>query len=142
MAKIKINPQVQQVFDTYPSNFRKKLLALRDIIIECAEELNVVQEVEETLKWGEPSYLVDRGSTIRIGWKQKKPEHYSIFFKCTSKLVPTFRKLYKDKFDIIGDRELAFKVNDDIHRDDLKQCIKAALQYHQVKHLPNLGISE
>lgn len=142
MSKLKINsnPEVSKVFNTYPSDFKKKLLELRELIIESAEELNTIDELEETLKWGEPSYLVNKGSTIRIAWKEKQPKKYSIFFKCTSKLVPTFKRLYSDKFEIIGDREISFGINDNIHKEILKKCIKAALQYHKVKHLPNLGI--
>lgn len=72
-VKIKSSPEVQEVFKTYPARFRKKLLALRALIIESAEELPEVKEIEETLKWGEPSYLVEKGSTVRIAWKEKKP---------------------------------------------------------------------
>ena len=38
---------------------RKKLLHLRQIILDTASETEGVNELEETLKWGEPSYLTE-----------------------------------------------------------------------------------
>ena len=56
------------------------------------------EKLEETLKWGEPSYLTKYGSTVRMDWKEKNPEQFAVYFKCTSALVPTFKTIYKDKF--------------------------------------------
>ncbi len=50
------NPAVADVFNNYPPEMRKKLLFLRALIFETAAELDV-GEIEETLKWGEPSYI-------------------------------------------------------------------------------------
>ena len=85
--QIKKNPAVQQVFQNYPPEIRKKLNDLRTLILETAAEIDSILIIEETLKWGEPSYLVKKGSTIRIDWKEKNPNQYAIYFKCTSKLV-------------------------------------------------------
>ena len=65
-------------------------------------------ELEETLKWGEPSYLVKKGSTIRMDWKVKTPDQYAMYFKCTSKLVPTFRELFGDLFKYEKNRAILF----------------------------------
>jgi hypothetical protein len=99
-----------------------------------------VKELEETLKWGEPSYISKHGSTIRIDWKEKAPDQVSIFFKCTSKLVPTFRKIYPDIFKYEGNREIKFDLEEALPKQELKQCLKAALLYHKVKGKENLGI--
>jgi len=96
--------------------------------------------MEETLKWGEPSYLVKGGSTIRIDWKLKTPNQYAMYFKCTSALVPTFRMVYKGLFTFEGSRAITFQMDERIPKKELKSCIKAALRYHKVKHLPTLGI--
>ena len=45
---------------------------------------DLLKELEETLKWGEPSYLVKKGSTIRMDWKSKAPNQYAMYFKCTN----------------------------------------------------------
>ncbi|MCW5878308.1 MAG: DUF1801 domain-containing protein [Anaerolineales bacterium] len=73
--KIHTQPEVEAVFRRYPDFAREKLLELRDIILEAAGEIEEIQEVEETLKWGEPSYLVKTGSTVRIDWKEKPPSN-------------------------------------------------------------------
>lgn len=139
--KIRTNPQVNEVFDNYPDLVRDKILNLRRIIIETAHETEGISNLEETLKWGEPSYLSKHGSTIRIDWKDKTPDQYAIYFKCTSKLVPTFKLLFNNTFTYEGNRAVIFQLEDKIPETELKKCIRAALLYHKVKHLPALGIS-
>lgn len=136
--KIKRNPKVAEVFDKYPEGYQEKLNTLRQLIIETAEEIGL-SDLEETLKWGEPSYLAKKGSTIRIDWKKKKPEQYAIYFKCTSKLVETFRTVYGETFNYENNRALLFTLEDKVPEKELKHCISMALQYHKVKHLPLLG---
>jgi len=138
--QIQINQEVEAVFNKYPQTVQKKVLNLRKLIIETAKDTEEITNLEETLKWGEPSYLVKKGSTIRIDWKEKTPDQYAIYFKCTSKLVPTFKLVYKDFFKFEGNRAIIFQMNDTIPEIELKNCIKAALTYHKIKHLPNLGL--
>lgn len=140
--RIQENPKVNILLKSYPSKVQKKLLALRKLILETAASAKEIDSIEETLKWGEPSYLTKIGSTVRFDWKKAKPEQYAIYFKCTSKLVPTFRKLYKNDFVFEGNRAIVFKMDGKIPTAKLKQCIKAALCYHRVKELPNLGINK
>jgi len=138
--KLKTNPEVEVVFANYPDNVRTKILELRDLILETAKELPEVTILEETLKWGEPSYLTKNGSTLRMDWKSNKPDQYSMYFKCTSRLVETFRKVFKDNFHFEGNRAIVFQMEDKIPKKELKECIKATLIYHKVKQLPTLGI--
>ena len=56
MSKIE-NPAVARVFDRYPEPRRKKLIRLRQLVLDAASETEGVETLEETLKWGEPSYL-------------------------------------------------------------------------------------
>lgn len=138
--QIETNPEVKLVFDNYPDFVREKMLNLRRLIIETAGEIETITNLEETLKWGEPSYLVKKGSTIRIDWKEKKPDQYAIYFKCTSKLVPTFKEKYSDLFKFEGNRAIVFQMDDKLPEMALKNCIGAGLTYHSVKHLPRLGL--
>ncbi len=138
--QINTNPKVKPVFNNYPDLVQDKLLNLRNLIIETANEIEEITALEETLKWGEPSYLTKYGSTIRIDWKSKTPNHYAMYFKCTSKLVPTFKMIYKNTFKFEGSRAIIFNLDDKIPSEELKYCIKAALTYHKVKHLPILGM--
>lgn len=63
-------PEVDSVFRSYPDTIRGKLLFLRELIYETAQEVDGVGALEETLKWSEPAYLAKGGGTIRIGWKK------------------------------------------------------------------------
>lgn len=138
--QIQSNPEVELVFNNYPDSVRNKMLALRKLVIETTKEIDGITKLEETLKWGEPSYLAKNGSTLRMDWKSKKPDQYAMYFKCTSRLVETFKLVYKDIFVYEGNRAVVFKIEDKIPKDELKSCIKATLTYHKVKHLPTLGI--
>ncbi|WP_299251983.1 DUF1801 domain-containing protein [uncultured Aquimarina sp.] len=138
--QIKTNPKVESVYNNYTDIVRKKIINLRNLIIETAEETEGITSLEETLKWGEPSFLTKKGSTIRIDWKKGKPNQYAMYFQCTSKLVTTFRVLYKNTFQFEGNRAIIFSMNSNIPKKELKNCITAALTYHKVKHLPTLGI--
>ncbi|WP_103070380.1 DUF1801 domain-containing protein [Aquimarina sediminis] len=133
------NPKVTDVFNNYPQDVQPQLLHLRELILGVATEIEGLNKLEETLKWGEPSYLTKYGSTVRIDWKEKSPEQFAIYFKCTSKLVPTFRTIYKDIFEFEGNRAIIFKLTSKIPENELKHCISLALRYHKVKHLPLLG---
>ena len=133
------DPKVAIVFSNYPNSVKQQLLYLRNLVINVASEIDGLEKLEETLKWGEPSYLTKKGSTVRMDWKAKTPNQFAIYFKCTSKLVPTFKTIYKDKFNFEGNRAIVFKLNDTIPETELKQCISMALRYHSVKHLPLLG---
>ena len=137
--KITTNPKVETKFNDYPEAIREKLTNLRRIILETANEIDSINELEETLKWGEPSYLVKKGSTIRIDWKKKNPDQYAVYFKCTSKLVLTFKEVYGNIFQYENNRAILFKMDEVISEKELKHCISLALTYHKVKHLPLLG---
>lgn len=138
--EVKSDPAVELVFAQYPDAMRKKMLGLRALVIETASEIEGIRELEETLKWGEPSYLTKYGSTLRMDWKSKNPGQYAMYFKCTSRLVETFRTVFGHEFMYEGNRAIIFKMDDKIPTKSLKLCIRAALTYHKVKALPTLGI--
>ena len=142
MTKLKINsdPRVEPVFNKHPKEINEKLSYLRQLIIETASETEAIKELEETLKWGEPSYLTKKGSTIRLSRRKAAGDEYAIYFKCTSKLVPTFREVFGETFKYENNRAIVFKLEDTVPVEDLKRCIGAGLSYHSVKHLPKLGL--
>ena len=133
------NEAVESVFENYPNEIHPKMMDLRQLIINTAYETEGVSALEETLKWGEPSYLTKGGSTIRIDWKPAKPDEYALYFNCKSKLVDTFEELYRQELTFDGNRAIVLKISDDIPNNELKHCIALALTYHRVKHLPLLG---
>lgn len=137
---LKTNPKVDEVFANYPDKVRNKMQYLRALVIETAEETDGIDELEETLKWGEPSFITKNGSTLRMDWKEKIPNQYAMYFHCTSRLVHTFRMVFDHKFQYEGNRAIVFQLNQKIPELELKECIKASLTYHNVKHLITLGI--
>ena len=141
MKKLIINksPEVESKFQSYPKEIKSKLSYLRKLILEVATEIDSIEEIEETLKWGEPSYLVKGGSTIRIDWKTKTPNQYAMYFKCTSKLVGTFREVYSDTFKYEKTRAILFNLEDEVPKAALKDCIGLALKYHSIKQMTRLG---
>lgn len=133
------NANVTRVFEGYPKHIQARMMSLRQLIAQTASENESVGEIEETLKWGEPSYLSCNGSTIRMGWKNARPDEYAMYFHCQTKLVDTFRELYRDKLSFEGNRAIVFNANDDVPVDELKHCVLLALTYHDRKHLSLLG---
>lgn len=138
--KLTTDERVTAVFEGYPADVKKHMLNLRSLVIDVAENLESVIEMEETLKWGEPSYITKFGSTVRMDWKPKAPESYALYFSCSTKLVDTFRAIYQDTFRYEGKRALVFQIQEELPKLELRQCIALALTYHKVKHLPLLGI--
>lgn len=127
------NAEVAAVFERYPERMREKLMFLRQLIIETAATTEGVGALEETLKWGEPSYLTPQtksGSTVRIDWKEKNGNEYAIYFKCTTTLVESFREKYPTEFRYGGNRSIIFNEADEVPAEALKDCIAMALTYH------------
>ncbi len=137
---LKTDPRVNEVFANYPDFVRDKLQYLRELVIETAEETESITIMEETLKWGEPSFITKNGSTLRMDWKEKTPNQYAMYFQCTSRLVDTFRLVFDNKFQFDGKRAIVFQLNQKIPELELKECIKASLIYHNVKEQITLGI--
>ncbi|NND70559.1 MAG: DUF1801 domain-containing protein [Rhodothermales bacterium] len=127
------NDDVKAKFASYPPTLRKRLFALRRLIIDTAATTEGVGPIEEALRWGEPSYLTTQtksGSTIRIGIVKGADDMYAIFFNCNTTLVETFRQIYPDLFNFSGNRAIHFHVDDTVPEDELRHCIALAQCYH------------
>lgn len=136
--KLISDPRVKDVFNNYPKGVLPKMMYLRSLILNTAEALNL-DTLEETLKWGEPSYIAKKGSTLRMDWKKKTPDQYAMYFKCTSLLVKSFIEIHGDRFKYENHRAILFRIDDEVPEKELKSCIAMTLNYHNVKHLPLLG---
>src|SRR5690606_28656645 len=113
MAKlvVKSNPKVEDIFANYPDPVRNKMRFLRGLVIETAEETEGIDDLEETLKWGEPSFITKNGSTLRMDWKEKSPDQYAMYFQCTSRLVNTSRMIFDRKFQYKENGAIIFQQN-------------------------------
>ncbi len=139
MNQIK-NQDVAEKYESYPIHVKEKLLFLRYLILEVALEANITAGIEETLKWGEPSYVSKTGSTVRINWKSSTPTKYMMYFNCKTKLIDTFKEVYGAQFEFEGNRAIVFNIHDEPLVEELKNCILLSLNYHKIKHLPLLGL--
>jgi len=127
------NSEVEAVFNTYDKEVREKLLGLRQLIYATAAETTGVGNLEETLKWGQPSYLTctpKSGSTIRIDAIKSTTEQYAMYFHCQTTLVETFREIYPHALAYEGNRAIVFNVNEKTPQKPLQHCIALALTYH------------
>lgn len=125
---------VASKFEAYPPKMRRKMMALRRLILETAAATCDVGEIEETLKWGEPAYVTSQtgsGSTVRIDWKKAKPRQYAMYFNCQTNLVETFRTLFPRDFKYEGNRAIVFDEDEVVSVRALEFCIVAALTYHR-----------
>jgi len=133
-----LTPEIKDKFSTYPAEAQRQLEAVRRLILAVAEE-NDLGAVEETLKWGEASYLVKGGTTIRMDWKSKDPDSIKVYFHCQTRLVETFREIYRDEFEYEGKRAIVVPLNATLKEGPLGRCLQMALKYHSLKHRPLLG---
>jgi hypothetical protein len=126
---------VEAVFGAYPSPVRSKLLALRRLILDTADATEGVGTLEETLKWGQPSYLTTEsksGSTIRIDQVKAEAGRYAVYFHCQTNLVETFRELYPG-LRYGGNRSILLDAGEKLPEKALRHCIALALTYHARK---------
>jgi hypothetical protein len=127
------DPSVAAVFSAYPKPLQARLLALRRLILDTAKATQGVGALEETLKWGQPSYLTTEtksGSTVRIDQLKSPANRYAVFFHCQTDLVETFRELYPTELSYGGNRSILLDAEDAIPEAALRHCVALALTYH------------
>jgi hypothetical protein len=126
------DPAVDAVFSAYPKPVKTRLLALRRLILDTAKTTKGVGTLQETLKWGQPSYLTAEtksGSTIRIDRVKSAANQYAVYFHCQTDLVATFRELYPE-LSYGGNRSILLNAEDEISEPALRHCVALALTYH------------
>ena len=126
------NLAVEAVFDAYPTPVKAKLLALRRLILDTASTTKGVGALQETLKWGQPSYLTTEtksGSTVRIDRIKSGADQYAVYFHCQTDLVATFRELYPE-LSYGGNRSIILTAQKKLPEAALRHCVALALTYH------------
>jgi hypothetical protein len=126
------DPAVDAVFNAYPKPIKARLLALRRLIFDTAKTTRGVGVLQETLKWGQPSYLTTEtksGSTIRIDQVKSAANQYAVYFHCQTDLVETFREIYPE-LNYGGNRSILLNAQDDLPEPPLRHCVALALTYH------------
>jgi hypothetical protein len=124
-------PAVAEKFANYPPATRDQMLALRRLVLETAAATPGVGRIEETLKWGQPSYLTPEsgsGTTVRID--AYRDGGVAMFVNCQTSLVETYRELYP-QLEYEGVRAVVMRGA--IDEPALRHCIGLALTYHKRK---------
>lgn len=130
------NAEVAAVFDAYPKAIRMKLMFLRQLIFEVASRTDGVGALEETLRWGQPSYLTTQtksGSLVRIDQIKTQKGKYAVYFHCQTTLLDTFKEMYQGQFEFGGNRSIVFSTKDKVPINALRTCVAMALTYHRNK---------
>ena len=126
-----MDSNVDSVFQNYPLKARQKLLKIRGHILSTAAEFEL-GDIEETLKWGEPSYVTHSpktGTTIRLSQLKSSEKEYGLFVHCQTTLIEEFRVAYPDlRYD--KNRGLLFDSQQPIQSKVIKQFIYLALTHH------------
>jgi len=127
-----MNSVFQKRFQSYPEHIRPKMEYLRELILHVAASDDSIGELQETLKWGEPSFLTNAsksGTTIRIDWKPKKPKQYAIYLSCQTNLIDTYKTIFPE-LNYEGNRAIIFTVDQVIPEQEIRACVSMALKYH------------
>ena len=106
-------------------------MTIRELIFDVAAETDGVGVIEETLKWGQPSYLTTEtksGSTLRLGAPREGGA--AIYAHCQTTIISDFKGLFPDAFTFEGNRAVRFSADDDLNPGALSLLIKSALTYH------------
>ena len=129
------NPEVKEKFNAYPKMIRDKLLILRELIFQVAEENNEIGKIQETLKWGDPSYLTSApksGTTIRLSRVRAYDNKFAISIHCQTSLMSDFKENYPElKYE--GNRSIIFDVGTTLTIQAVRHFIFLALTYHHRK---------
>ncbi|MBT4932250.1 MAG: DUF1801 domain-containing protein [Rhodospirillaceae bacterium] len=135
MGKPFENIDVTEVFAGYSEPVRAALMVLRALIFETASKEGVGR-IEETLKWGQPSYLTPEtksGTTIRIHGDNKYDGDFALYVNCQSSLVEEWRQIYPT-LTFGGNRSIHFSLTGEFPIDAARHCISMALKYHSRKN--------
>ena len=125
-------PAVFETFEHLPPDQRHKLLQVRELIFQVAQSDAEIGPIEETLRWGEPAYVVTkkrRGSTIRLA-VEKGLNQPALFFNCNTTLVEEFRQKFGDSLTYAKNRAIILDGDVQHMAETLQMCIAAALKYH------------
>ncbi len=128
-----MNREVKAKFGTYARSQRAQLEAMRGLVLDVASGTEGVGAIEETLKWGQPSYLTPEtksGTTIRID--AHPAGGVAMYVNCQTDLVDTFRAHYP-KLEYEGVRAVVFPPEEPLPQRELRHIIALTLTYHARK---------
>jgi len=126
------NASVEQAYLAMPEPFQAPALQLRQLIMTTAGQLEATGGIQETLKWGQPSYVPLKarvGSPVRVAVHDEK--HLGLYFNCNTTLVETFRSLFDTDLQYSKNRAVLFDITQPLPQELIGQCVRMALYYHR-----------
>lgn len=121
------NLAVNAAYNAMPDTDRSGALTLRHLILNTADEMDDVTNVDECLRWGQPSYISPIGSTLRIA--VPKSGGFGIYAHCQSSIISDFAGKFGQDFRIDSNRGVLFRTGQDIQPDKLVFLIRHGLRY-------------
>ena len=136
MPSPKMPANVRDVVGRFSPQAQNTFHQIRDLVFLVAGQTDGVGRIDETLKWGEPSYLTSAsksGTTIRVCSPKNAPDKIGIYVNCKTSLVDTYRELYGDELTLVGTRAIMLQTNQALPVEPIKHAIALALTYHKSK---------
>jgi hypothetical protein len=125
--------EVESAIADYPDAVRDRILALRAHVWDVAAADPAIGPLEETLKWGQPSYLTmapRTGPTVRID-RIGSGTDVAIFTHCQTSLVKEFVAIHGDLLETDGTRAVIVPATGAVPWDALREHVRSALLYHR-----------
>ncbi len=120
----------------HPHHLKSRLAEVRNLILTLAKMTNDVGEIEESLKWGQKSFVPKpkngrpkSGTPIRIDGDEAT-NTYSLYVPCSTHIISDFREIHPDIFAYHGNREIRLSLDAPLPKVELGLFITAALTYY------------
>ncbi len=127
------DPNIEAAFRGFSDELRDDFLSLREMIFDVANETDGIDGLEESLKWGQPSYRPKArfGTAVRLGiGKTGGP---ALLTHCQTRVLHDFRTAFPDSFHYDGNRGLELTDATKGKHEELRLFIRSALTYRQDK---------
>lgn len=126
------------ILQSSPVKVRQALLDLHNRILDLAEDTNHTP-LQISVKWGQVSYASAAGTPLRLGWSAQDSSQYYLFVHCQTRLIPTIKEVYGERFVYQGNRAIVLDIRHKVP-SELDHVIALAFNYKQIKNLPLLGL--
>lgn len=123
-------PNIEAALKAHTKGERDRLVELRSLILDVAAETEDVGRIEESLKWGQPSFVAvapQSGTPLRIG--VPKTGGVALYAHCQTTVISQARDMFSEDFTFEGNRAIHLPLDGDWPDAPLRQVIRSALTY-------------
>ncbi len=122
--------KIKAAFLNFDRAARSSLLAARHLILSMTDKLDRVSSIEESLKWGQPSYapVPKTGTPIRLG--VTKTGAPTMFVHCQTTLVSDLEADNAHGLKTIDNRAVLLPSGDLADHPGLLNFVRLAFTYH------------